>query len=330
MRRYLIGILVFATASVANGCSFGDDGTTLVGALGRVAATDATRQWIAFDDTGSLAKLTDSGDKHSTGFGVLSLLGVSMLAPYADTIEPTKGIAPRSASYTVGAGVGRSAVAVLAGGQNADNVTKRLTASGWTSEGNRLVAPATGPSGNERALSLLLAQVHPDGGDVVFGGLDARLADAGKPTGATLAGDRRVKALADCLGDVVAAQFVAMAEQHRPTMMAVGVRRPEGRTDAPRAAVCVAWQTSRAADAYSTKVRDALAGGVSRVNGRQYAESLRSSKVDNVGGDEHIIAWYADTPSDARLVFQLLMQNDLPALSDCQKLPPRVVNQLCG
>jgi hypothetical protein len=331
MRRYLtIGMLVCATVPLVTGCSFGDDGTKLVRALGRVAATDATRQEIAFDDTGSLAKLTDTADKRSTGFGALLLLGAPLLAPYADTTEPSKAIAPRSASYTVSAGLGQNAVALLAGGQNADDVTKRLSASGWRAEGNRLVAPTTAQSGKDGALMLVLAQVHPEGGDVVYGGRNARLADVGKPKGATLAGDRRVKALTDCLGDVVAAMFVAGAEQDRPTMVAVGVRRPKGRNDTPRAVACAAWPTSTAADAYATKVRDALARGVSQVSQRQYAELLRSSKVDKIGGGEHVVAWQADTPTNARLVVQLLLQNDMPALPDCRKMLPEVANRVCG
>lgn len=327
MWRYLTtGVLMCVIATLVSGCSSSDDGSTLVRALRRVAATDATRKQITFDDTGSLARLSDT---RSTGFGALSLLGVPALARYADTAEPVDGISPRSASYTVSAGLGVTAVALIAGGQNPEDVTKRLTASGWKAEDKRLVAPTGLPAGPDAALSLVLGQVYPDGGDVVYGGRDARLADIGKPKGTTLADDRRVKALADCLGDVVAAEFVAFSQPNRPTMAAVGVRRPKDRNDTPRAVACTAWPTSAAADAYATKLADALARGMSRVSRQQYPQLLPSSQVDEIGGDEHIVAWQADTPSNARLVFQLLLQNDLPALPDCQKLPPDIANQLC-
>jgi hypothetical protein len=179
--------------------------------------------------------------------------------------------------------------------------------------GGRLVAPAGGGGGVEGVLRIALAQVRAEGADLVYGGRQAQLAPAGAPTGPTLAGDRRVRALAGCLGDVVAAEFVTFTAQGRPTMVAVGVRRPNDRAASPRAVTCAAWPTTAAADAYAAKVRDALARGVSRADNRPYADRLRAPAVEP-GGDEHVVAWTADTPADARTVVQMLLQEDLPAL----------------
>ncbi|SHN46633.1 hypothetical protein [Cryptosporangium aurantiacum] len=300
--------------ALVNGCSSEspessgpDSGTALERALGRVAATDTTRQQITFDDTAALASLGET-------FGALSLSGVAALTTYADQ---AKGLRPKSASFTVTAGRAPETVSLLAGGQDADEVEKQLTGAGWKRDGDELVAPALGAGGDGSTLPIILARVRTDGEDVVYGGTDGGLSDVGSPDGGSLADDRRVAALASCLGDVVAASFVISQDPKAPdgpTMTAVGVRRPKSGGDTPQALACTAWSTSAAADTYATEVRDALDRGASARTQRPYAELLKSATVRDVGGDEHVVSWQAGTPDNAYLVFQMLAQSDLPAL----------------
>ncbi|GAA3389384.1 hypothetical protein [Cryptosporangium minutisporangium] len=323
MRRLLLLGLVVLTALV-NGCTSGgkddpgDESNALVRALERISASDTTRQQITFDDTAALTELSDDADP-AVGFGGLVLAGSPALSGDLKTVEKTTGLRPRSASFTISAGRTPAVVAVVAGGQNADDVEKTLTASGWKADGDQLVASPDGSVSDGTTLPIHLARVRADGSDVVYAGNGARVSDVGRSgsaraDGDTLADDRRVAALADCLGDVVAATFVVGQQQGSPTMVAVGVRRPKTGDDTPRAVTCTAWSTSAAADAYTTDLRDALARGTTASSRRPYAELLKSATVQEIGGDEHVVGWQAETPTSAVLILQMAWRNELPAL----------------
>ena len=318
MRRILgLFVAVCAATPLVTGCNTGENETAdeertpLVRALDRIAATDATRHRIEFDDT---AALTTLGGDSATGFGSLALTGAYSLSVDLPTVEKSTGLRPRSASYTITGGQAPAAVTLVAGGQDADEVEEQLAAFGWKADGNELVAPPLGQGGGDTTLPVHLARVLAEGSDVAYAGTDGRLSDVAGADGNTLADDRRVAALAGCLGDVVAARFAVGEQQDSPTMVAVGVRRPKASTDTPGAVACVSWPTSAAADAYTAELRDALARGTTRLRGDAYSELLKSSAVLEIGGDEHVVAWQADTPGSAFQVFELLLRNELPVV----------------
>jgi hypothetical protein len=310
--------LMFAPSGCGGGADTSDsDGASasgLIGALARIAATDNTRLAVNYDDTPALLELAGS-DSPRQGFGMLALVGAPNLANLASAIEKDVRLAPRRATYTVSAGQPPNSVGLIAGGQNGEDVSGALTKLGWTRDGDNLVAPSLS-SVEQRAASyaLQLSQVRVDDAEIVYGSMKAELADAGRPSGPTLADDRRIRALADCLGDVVAAQIVAERAVGDSSAVAVGVQRPAAKSDPPRSVVCVSWRDQSTAKTYQTEVTAALADGRSLASNREYAELIRSPEVINVGGDEHVVRWRGDTPQTA-LVFRMLAARDLPGFA---------------
>jgi hypothetical protein len=340
--------LVFVTVvSVAAGvalagCSslplIGGGGTGLHQALSRIAANDATRKWVSYDATGKLTKLVGKRPGGS-GFGLLLLDGTD-LGPVAELLPDDTGIAALDADYGVSAGLPPDTVSVLAGGQHSDRIGKALTGSGWTRDGDRYIGPdvtaVTDDSKMRQALNL--AQVRTDGADVVFGKSRADLGAAGHP-GRSLADDQPTAALADCLGDVVAAQLTtdfhspiessrltpvqqaALAKQ-RPAgiqldklrEVAVGVRTPKSTSDTPRAVVCVAWADQSAADGYAAALPGVLSDGTSLASNQPYTRLLHNPQTSKVGGGAHIVRWSADEGEGPGQVIGMLAMQDLPGL----------------
>jgi hypothetical protein len=315
MRRTVaLAVLVLVAAGACDTGSDEEPAGGLAGALNRIAANDTTRQEVNYDDTAAIRALIGDGPVRE-GFGQLALRGAPNLVNLGNTAETELRLVPLQASYTISAGRPPNTVGVVAGGQKGDEVSGALTKLGWTRDGDRLVAPGLSTAEpNVSRYALALGQVRADGADVVYGSAGAQLSHAGRPSGDTLGGDRRIKALAGCLGDVVAAQIVANRDGEA-TAIAVGVLRPAAKTDTPKTVVCVAWGAQQAADGYATRVKDALANGRSQASRQPYAELVRAPEVTTVGGDEHLVRWRGETPGRAALGFQMLATRDLPGLS---------------
>ena len=341
----IVTVLSVAAGIGLTGCSSlplvgesrGDTG--LRQALSKVAANSTTRTWVSYDATGKLTALV--GKKLTVaGFGALLLQGTN-LGPEAQNLADDTGIAPLDADYGISAGLPPNTVSILVGGQHADRLGSALTKSGWTKNGDRYVAPAPNTITDERRIiyALDLAQVHPDGSDVIFGRSKADLGAAGHPDGKSLADDQPTAALADCLGDVVVAQMAtnykspimssrltpaqqsAMAKL-RPagiqfdklTEVAVGVRTPKSASDPPRAVVCTAWADQSAADGYAAAVPGVLADGKSLASNEPYAQLLHNPETKTESGSAHVVQWSADEAKGAAQIITMLQKGDLPGL----------------
>lgn len=317
---YPLTLCLFGVSALA-GCSwFGGDEEEPDGlrrALGRVAATPDTRIFITYGDTAALVTLAGKNWEVTEGFAPLRAVGLEPLAPYGDQIAKDTGVQALDASYAVIAGSGTKAVGVISGGQHAERVTGAMTKLGWREENSRLLAPDIGLVGGTTAgqYALAFSQMAIDGSDVVYGEREADLTGVGKPSGAKLSGDKQIRALVDCLGDVVAAEFDGTGADSalRPSMIAVGVRRPKTAKDTPRAVACFAWNSEAGADKFASKVSSEL--NTAKANtGEKYADLLKNSKVTKVGGGQNVVRWQADTPTDPLLAMQLKTRSDLPGL----------------
>ncbi|HEX3788117.1 MAG TPA: hypothetical protein VHW44_09655 [Pseudonocardiaceae bacterium] len=294
-------------------------------ALARVADTDDTRSQIYYDDTSALVKLAGKSLDDTAGFAQLRGNGATGLQPLAQTIASQPGIELLAADYTITAGSPPRQVGLLAGGQPGSSITGNLTRVGWRQQGNTLVGPSPLAAGGDQQdtaiLALNLARVRANGADLTYGQTSANLDQIGSPSGRTLAQDPAVDAAAECLGDVVAAAIMAPYQGGRnPTVLAAGIRRPASNTDTPPAVVCVGWPDQDAASAYATAVRQQLTSGLSITTNSRYNTLLRTPTVQNVGGDQHLVRWQADTPGDAQRVFTMIDSVDLPALPNCTEL----------
>jgi hypothetical protein len=97
--------------------------------------------------------------------------------------------------------------------------------------------------------------------------------------------------------------------------------------------VCVGWPDQAAAQAYVTAVTQQLTSGLSIASNSRYDSLLRNPSVQNVGGDQHLVRWDADTPGDVQRVFTMAERIDLPTLPNCgelERLPTAARRQLDG
>lgn len=334
--RCLLGIVVLAAATLtacSDGSGLAGDPTEVTGfeeALSRIAATDATRTAVSYDDTATLVEV--AGATSYDGYGYLRGLGAPALAAYSTILAEQASVDLAAADFTISAGEPPGTVGLVAGGQDADAATSGLTAVGYEEAGDHLVAPALAESDPSwGALSLAMAQVRLTGSDAVYGYQDSDLADGVDPSEPTLADDPLIAALANCLGDVVAAQISTADIGAKPTAVAVGVRIPDGPDETAQATVCVSWADEGAADRYAENLPDALSAD-SPGTGQPYADLLTETKVTNLGGDAHVVSLTAATPDSPFLIFQMLARVDLPGLPDCGRLTPEqreAVDQYC-
>jgi len=336
------GILCPAVAAVSGlvlltACSGGSSGTTgLESALGHIANTSGNHSQIWYDDTSALVKLAGASPGSSKGFALLRGIGTGGLVSYATELPGRTAVKVLSENYAISAGSPPSNLTLISGGQDAGRTATDLTRLGWARKGGRLVAPPVKSArGNEftASLSLEMAQVSDGSGpDITVGGKSADLGQAGSPQGQTLAQSPVIKALAGCLGNVVAASIgtYSSGSHPAPSEVATGVLTPASNSSVPHVVTCAAWPTAAAASAYQHNLAKALRSGEAYSRGEPFAQLLTHSAVRTAGGPWHIVAWRASTPQNAQLVFQLAESEDLPALPDCQRLPPQAVRQVPG
>ena len=319
-------LAVLLSIFIAAGCSSGSGSAAVSGtlgtALGHVADTANNRGSIYFDDTAELYRLTGPSPNYGKGFAPLIGWGASDAGQYQQVLSGDTGIDLSKESWAISAGLPPAMATLVDGGQDASLITSRLTRLGWKQAGGSLAGPSpTAASGNGAYYALFMATVRASGADVAFGGSGASLAQVGSPSGATLASNPQVSALASCLGSVVAA-FIQVGGNlggRSPSGLALGVRTPVSNTATPQAVACVAWPTQAAADQFATDVRDALSTGKSAARNESYATLLPHSSVTIAGGGQNIVQWQASMPG-ALEVFQMLEARDLPALPDCGRL----------
>jgi hypothetical protein len=328
---HVITVIVPVTLIAAvTGCSGGSPsgaggsgGTGLESALSRVADTANTRSEISYDNTAALVQLAGKNPATTKGFAELRGWGVPSVAEIAFMLPGEAGFNIYGEDYGISAGSPPRTVSLMAGGQSAAQLTSRLTGLGWKRSAGKLVGPSpVSASADAGPLALDAAQVLPTGSDADFGGTGATLSQIGSPQGATLATDPSIGALAQCLGNVVAASMFSgmYLGGKKPAAVAVGVTQPASNTATAHAVVCVSWSTQAAAAGYATDLRQALSSGVSPAADVRFSTLLTHATVTNVGGSEHVVEWQADTPQNAQTVFLMAEEIGLPALPDCLKL----------
>ncbi len=134
----------------------------------------------------------------------------------------------------------------------------------------------------------------------------------------TLADDPQIGALAQCLGDVVAASVIIDSLPVNPgpaVQFAVGVRRPKAATEVAHAVICTSWQGLDAAKRYAALARVALKSGRSARTQAPWTDFLKQPAVSVVGGSQGIVKLEANTPTRAGQVFLMAQNRDLPAFS---------------
>lgn len=304
--------------------------------MSRVSDTANNRDAINYDNTAELVSLTGSSlSAESKGYGQLRGMGAPAIVSYLTTLAGDTGISLLDENYAISAGADPpTSVTLIAGGQDASLVTGRMIKLGWKQSAGGLL---TGPSPladteSAAAYALFMAKVQAGNSDVLFGGSSANLSQIGSPSGATLADDSDVSALAGCLGNVVTAAMYGgpdLPVTAAPTEVAVGISQPASATATPHAVVCASWPSAAAAGTYASNLRKALAAGLSPQLNEPFSAILPHATVTSVGGDAHVVEWQAD-PSSVVTVLEMLDMLGLPALPDCAKMPPALKARTIG
>ena len=334
--RAIYASIVVLLAGAVGGCSSGgaSGGDSLDAALAHIADTAATRSQIAYDNTAELVKLSGSGLGAIKGFGVLRGWGAPSLGGFLGVLTGDTGVSLLKEDYSITGGNPPQAVTLVSGGQSGSLVTSHLTKLGWKQNGGMLVGPPFTDGGSQKAgqYALPMHVVKTTGSDVTFGGSGANLSQVGTPHGSTLASNAVIKALASCLGDVVAAQIGVGGDLGggHPVAVAVGIRTPSSNSATPRAVACVAWSSQAGATKYTAQARKALSSGLSVATNQPFSALLSHPSVTDIGGSQHVVEWQADTSSRADLIFQMYEQMDLPALPNCTRLPPAAQSRVIG
>jgi hypothetical protein len=319
-KRTVTGVIAVAFAGTLTACGSGGGaaagGTGLDAALSRVADNSNMRSFISYDDTAALVKLGGKAFKPA-GFSALIGHGTGNLVDFFQILPTEAGISLLDEKYAISAGLPPASVGLLAGGQNAAAVSSKLTAQGWKRKGQLLVMlPLNLSNKLDGETTGVLSQVQTTGSDLVYGLPQANLSMAGSPSGQTLAQDPLIGALANCLGDVVAADITAKYPfgAQPPTAVAVGVSRPASNSAVPHGVVCVAWPSSASASQYSAALRKALSSGYSVRSRQRWSAILHKASVTTIGGSQNVVQLQAQTPQNVLTVFDMLVSADLPGL----------------
>ena len=266
--NWLAAVLVVAglaiTSCSASSPSASSGGTGLIQALARVADTANTRSQVLYDDTAELVHLAGNSPASETGFAWLRGLGVPAAADGAEQVPGDAGFNLFGEDYGITAGSPPHTLSLMAGGQSVSRITSHLAGLGWKHSGGRLIGPSLAAASPESApLAEEMPQVLPAGSDAVYGGAAANLSQMGSPHDATLARDPGVSALAQCLGNVVAAELFTggYLGGKKPAAVAVGVSQPASNAATPHAVACVSWPNQAAMTGYAAALRQALSNG---------------------------------------------------------------------
>ena len=340
--RPALAAVLLAVGVAALGCSSGGPGssltvatgtgsvgssgvTSLESALARVSDTPGDRAEVFYDNTAELVSLAGKSiSAQGKGYGQLRGWGITELAGNVMSLQGDTGIDLFNESYAISAGAPPEQVSLLAGGQDAAQVTTEMTKLGWKKgAGGALTGPAPSAAGSQAgAFADPLGQVQVENSDVLAGWPKAALGQIGSPSGTTLAGDPGIKALASCLGNVVAATMASGSAAHvtaAPTEIATGITQPASASAKPQMVSCVSWPTQQEADTYAANLTKALTSGTSPITMQPYSAMLSDPKVTNVGGAEHIVEWQANA-SDPSLLTQMTGSPGLPALPNCSAI----------
>lgn len=327
-------LAVVAAGALVSACSSGGSGagSGLTAALSRIADTSNTRSSIDYDNTAALVAL--AGKRISgKGYATLTGSGAAILQSAIPELQSQAAINMFDEQYSISAGQPPSVLGVLAGGQNSAQVTKGLTKQGWKKQGNQLVMLALNLENQlDSATGGQLARVQPSGSDVIYGMAQANLSQAGSPSGTTLAQDPLISAVANCLGNVVAAEITGKysGPAQKPAAVAVGISSPSSSTAAPHVVACVAWPSSAAASKYAANLRKVLSSGFSPELDERWSAVLSHASVTSIGGSQNVVEWQAQTPGRAEEAFQLIESENLPALPDCSHLTRAQAAQVIG
>ncbi|GAA1952489.1 hypothetical protein GCM10009738_27530 [Kitasatospora viridis] len=291
----------------------------LTTALHQVHATDLTRAWIEFGNTGGPTYIDNgsAADALSTdslaGFGAPALATQSQL-PLLTGIDPAAGRPALS--------VGRpgDAVGFLYGSFDAAGIGANFRKLGYQhkdlggGETEWLVrdqdrTDQTSPLA-QLGITTALNVVRVSPNRIVYGEVSADV-DQALAGGPTLADDAAVGPVAGCLVDTVAAQIGQDPKVGRQPL-GVGVRAPVP-TDATEV-ICLPTASDAAAQAAAAAWPGRVASARSTVWAEPWSALLTAPQATVVGGPDHLVRLTARPTTTVQVLFQAVQNADLGSL----------------
>lgn len=292
--------IVVAAGLVLAGCS--DDSSAadggLLGALGRVRATDDTRKAVEYGEPAAVRALMA---KDKRRYQSLQGYGFGSIASYYQQVDDTLGLDLTGFSSGVVAGEPPRQATAVWGDYDTSTVDSKLGGLHVRSEEGLGGTHWVAGKDNEVDFAGPFAELVPPGqfndivtrdGTFAFAPTSAGVEWVTDPGDDTLADDDVLAGLASCLGDVVAARLTA-------TGQAAGVRRDGSE------AMCL--------KADEDQVTKALKEN-SAVTAQPYDELLPGATVDDAEGFTRITV-PADDDRPAGRVLQMMQNRDIPGLS---------------
>lgn len=265
--------------------------TPLRDALNRIPANDNTRAWVEFGRPKALLA-ANGGSPARVPYGNAFGYGMSDLAGYATLLPPLVGFDPSTADVAVSAGRPPTHAGWLIGGVDAAKVEQALTKLGAKKDGATLrLAPDNqisldGPlSSRLQAPAIMLNVVSTGDGSLRYGPSTASLDLVGTSKEPTLGSDDTVTAVADCLGDPLAAILTDQPSAKSTTHREIGIG-VSGTSSADAAEqLCVATGSSDAAAAMKTRLQNELMSGRSQRTGSPWSDLLTGVSVEVLAGN---------------------------------------------
>lgn len=292
-------VIILSAGLMLAGCS--DDAADqggLLGALGRVAATDETRAYVEYGEPAAVAALLDKDAKDKGHYLALRGFGYSSIAMHSVTVEDALAIDLDGFDGAIYIGEPPKQATILWGEYDKAAVDEKLRALGidsevglggmrWRSAPDYEVNLADGPFTGVVPLNQF-NNIVTGGSSFAFAPAEEGIKWVTEPGDETLADDDVLVPLATCLGDVIAATLLATGE-------AVGVRRDASEV------ICL--------DGDKAKVADALKGNVPS-SGEPWDQVLPGAEVGEDGSLVRVTVPAQDNDPVGR-VLRMMLNGDL-------------------
>jgi hypothetical protein len=319
----LLAAVLLASCAACSDTGSGDgDGsggdTGLRDALGRVAATDSTRQYVEYGDVALLSKLADGPDGRR--FLGVSGYGFSRLATTSTIIADKLRFDATAMDGAVVAGQPPDTTGLLWGDYDVAAVEQKLADLGipsedddggkrWTSAKDHEIAFDGPLAGIARTSELNV--IRTADGTFAYAPARAGVDAVTEPGGDTLGDDPVLLRLSGCLGDVAAALLVAPTGDD-PTAYGVGIRATEDGEITEVACLSPDGDPKAVRD----HVERELENGTTPSTRQPWDELLPDATVDVVeyGAVVRLVAKPA-AGAPAGRVFNMLQTRDLAALA---------------
>ncbi|NEA97631.1 hypothetical protein [Streptomyces sp. SID13726] len=337
--RCASGACALLSVVVMSGCgnsdTAGDDHverphTPLITALSQVKDTHLTQDWIEFGDVAGVRARSGAGS--ASPRDPLLGYGEQKLADAAALLPGLTGIDPFAARTALTLGYPPDQVGVLYGSFNTTEIGAKLRKLGYKEH-----ALAGGETSwiirdhhqidqkdplAQLGILTALNVVRVSSKRIVHAGATADI-DKTLSGARSLSDNEEVGGIADCLGQVEAAQ-IGFDVNISDTPLGVGVLRPSGSDADATEVACVTTESEGAAQALASGWPGRVKSTMSARAGEPWSKLLTRPRAEVVGGASHVVRLTARPTGSPRVLFDEWAVGDLGPVLTGAKPDPRL------